>query len=80
MHHNPWRLRHKEENMSELLRKILSAPGKIMQDVIRQDVQQSDNSKIITDANGAATLNMNNKQVRESMRARMEELAAKRQG
>jgi len=66
--------------MPELIRKVLSVPGKIMQSVIHQDVQQSNNSKIITDANGTATLNMNNQQVRESMRARMEELAEKRKG
>lgn len=64
--------------MTELFRKVLSVPGKLMQDAIRQDIKQSNNSKITTDANGAATLNMNNQQVRESMRARMEELAAKR--
>jgi hypothetical protein len=66
--------------MTELLRKVLSAPGKLMQEAIRHDVKQSNNSKIFTDANGTATLNMNNQQVRESMRARMEELAEKRQG
>ncbi|WP_432535688.1 hypothetical protein [Pantoea eucalypti] len=65
--------------MTELLRKMLSAPGKIMQEAIRHDVSNS-NGKIITDLNGSATVNMKNQQVRESMRARMEELAAKRQG
>lgn len=63
--------------MRELLRKMLAAPGKMMQGVMHQDVQQSDNSKITTDANGNASLNMRNQQVRESMRARMEELASK---
>lgn len=38
--------------MRELLRKMLAAPGKMMQGVMHQDVQQSDNSKITTDANG----------------------------
>ncbi|MDJ0034802.1 hypothetical protein QM637_02960 [Pantoea allii] len=66
--------------MTELLRKMLSAPGKIMQEAIRHDVSNSGNGKIITDLNGSATVNMNNQQVRDSMRARMEELAAKRQG
>lgn len=63
--------------MRELLRKMLAAPGKMMQGGMHQDVQQSDNSKITTDANGNASLNMRNKPVRESMRARMEELASK---
>lgn len=66
--------------MAELLRKMLSVPGKIMQEAIRHDVSNSGNGKIITDLNGSATVNMNNQQVRDSMRARMEELAAKRQG
>ncbi|RWR03624.1 hypothetical protein ED28_01155 [[Pantoea] beijingensis] len=66
--------------MSELFRKLLAAPGKMMQGVIRQDIQQSNNSKITTDANGNASLNMNNQHVRDSMRARMEELANNRQG
>ncbi|MEN4834243.1 hypothetical protein [Pantoea vagans] len=65
--------------MTELI-KLLSIPGKIMQKAVHQNVQQSNDSKITTDANGGATLNMNNPQVRKSMRARMEELAAKRQG
>ncbi|ELY4584740.1 hypothetical protein SMZ82_004113 [Cronobacter malonaticus] len=64
--------------MTELLKKMLSAPGKIMQEVIRHDVSHSDSGKIITDLNGSATVNMKNQQVRDSMRARMEELAAKR--
>jgi hypothetical protein len=67
--------------MSHLLRrglgKLLAAPGKMMQNAIRQDVQQSVESKITTDANGNASLNMNNRQVQASMRARMEELARK---
>ncbi|WP_318368549.1 hypothetical protein [Enterobacter sp.] len=66
--------------MTDLLKKMLSAPGKIMQEVISYDVRSSGNGKIITDLNGSATVNMNNQQVRESMRARMEELADKRQG
>jgi len=66
--------------MTDLLKKMLSAPGKIMQDVIRYDVRSSENDKIITDLNGSATVNMKNQQVRESMRARMEELADKRKG
>lgn len=66
--------------MTGFLRKVFSAPGMLMQDAIRQDVKQSNSSKIITDANGTATLNMNNEQVRDAMRARMEELAGKRQG
>ncbi|EZJ78869.1 hypothetical protein AC00_5193 [Escherichia coli 1-250-04_S3_C1] len=49
-----------------------------MQGVIQQEIEQSNNSKITTDANGNAVLNMDNKQVRESMQARMKELAAKR--
>lgn len=49
-----------------------------MQNVIRRDIEQSNNSKITTDANGNAVLNMNNKEVRDSMQARMKELAAKR--
>jgi len=49
-----------------------------MQGVIQQEIEQSNNSKITTDANGNAVLNMDNKQVRESMQARMRELAAKR--
>lgn len=63
--------------MTELLRKMLSAPGKIMQEAIRHDVTDSGNGKIITDINGSATVNMKNQQVRASMRARMEELAVK---
>lgn len=66
--------------MTELLRKILSAPGKIMQEVIHHDVSDLETGKIITDLNGSAILNMKNQQVRDAMRARMEELAAKRKG
>lgn len=65
--------------MTELL-KLLSIPGKIMQKAIRHDVSNSGNDKIITDLNGSATVNMKNPQVREAMRARMEELAKNRQG
>ena len=64
--------------MTKIFGKILSTPGKWMQGVTRQDIEQSNNSKITTDANGNAVLNMDNKQVRESMQARMRELAAKR--
>lgn len=67
--------------MSDLLRrgfgKLLAVPGKMMQHTIHQDVQQSVESKITTDANGNASLNMSNRQVQASMRARMEELASK---
>ncbi|VTT34944.1 Uncharacterised protein [Klebsiella pneumoniae] len=63
--------------MRELLRKMLAAPGKMIQGVMHQDVQQSDNSKFTTDANGNASLSIRNKPVRELMRARMEELASK---
>lgn len=66
--------------MTELLRRMLSVPGKIMQEAIRHDVSNSGNAKIITDLNGSATVNMNNQQVRDAMRARMEELAENRQG
>lgn len=58
--------------------KILSAPSEVMQGMISSEIQQSNNSKIITDANGNASLNMDNQQVRNSMRARMEELANRR--
>ncbi|WP_312997839.1 hypothetical protein [Leclercia sp.] len=64
--------------MTKIFGKILSAPGRLMQGVIQQEIEQSNNSKITTDANGNAVLNMDNKQVRESMQARMRELAAKR--
>lgn len=64
--------------MPKMFGKILSAPGRLMQGVIQQDIEHSNNSKITTDANGNAVLNMNNEQVRESMQARMRELAAKR--
>ncbi|QRN39349.1 hypothetical protein [Pectobacterium carotovorum] len=64
--------------MTKIFGKIMSTPGRWMQDVIQQDIEQSNNSKITTDANGNAVLNMDNKQVRESMQARMKELAAKR--
>lgn len=64
--------------MTTLFAKIMSTPGRWMQNVIQQDIEQSNNSKITTDANGNAVLNMHNKEVRESMQARMRELAAKR--
>ncbi|MEQ6971240.1 hypothetical protein [Pectobacterium polaris] len=64
--------------MTKIFGKIMSTPGRWMQDVIQQEIEQSNNSKITTDANGNAVLNMDNKQVRESMQARMKELAAKR--
>ncbi|MGY0155900.1 hypothetical protein NMD70_09040 [Edwardsiella tarda] len=64
--------------MTQMIGRLLLAPAKLMQRMVRQDVEQSDNSKITTDANGNAVLNMNNQQVRESMQARMRELAAKR--
>ncbi|WP_147197415.1 hypothetical protein AAGQ96_09330 [Pantoea sp. MBD-2R] len=58
--------------------RMLAAPAKLMHGSIRQNIQHSDSSKILTDANGNASLNMNNQHVRESMRARMEELARER--
>ena len=64
--------------MTNIFGKIISTPGRWMQGVIQQEIEQSINSKITTDANGNAVLNMDNKQVRESMQARMKELAAKR--
>lgn len=64
--------------MNKIFGKIISTPGRWMQGVIQQEIEQSNNSKITTDANGNAVLNMDNKQVRESMQARMRELAAKR--
>ncbi|HFE2003413.1 TPA: hypothetical protein ACF7W7_002879 [Klebsiella pneumoniae] len=64
--------------MTKIFGKFATAPGRWMQNVIRQDIEQSNNSKITTDANGNAVLNMNNKEVRDSMHARMKELAAKR--
>ncbi|EOV3889109.1 hypothetical protein [Escherichia coli] len=64
--------------MTKIFGKIISTPGRWMQGVIQQEIEQSNNSKITTDANGNAVLNMDNKQVRESMQARMKELAAKR--
>ncbi|HFO2531567.1 TPA: hypothetical protein ACHJX8_002374 [Yersinia enterocolitica] len=64
--------------MPRLIEKVVTAPGKLMESVIRQDIKQSNDSKITTDANGNAVLNMNNQKVRDSMQARMKELAAKR--
>jgi hypothetical protein len=64
--------------MTKFIGKVLTAPSRLMQSVIKQDIDQSNNSKITTDANGNAVLNMNNQQVRDSMQARMKELAAKR--
>lgn len=49
-----------------------------MQEAIRHNVSNAGNDKIITDLNGSATVNMKNQQVRDAMRARMEELADKR--
>lgn len=64
--------------MTRTFAKLMAAPGRWMQNVIRQDIEQSENSKITTDANGNAVLNMSNKEVRDAMQARMKELAAKR--
>jgi len=64
--------------MTHIFRKIFTVPGRLMQSIIHQEIEQSNNSKITTDANGNAVLNMENEQVRESMQARMRELAAKR--
>ncbi|AGH74068.1 hypothetical protein ACOGYQ_000209 [Edwardsiella piscicida] len=64
--------------MTKIFGRIISTPGRWMQGFIQQEIEQSNNSKITTDANGNAVLNMDNKQVQESMRARMRELAAKR--
>lgn len=64
--------------MTRAFSKLITAPGRWMQNIIRQDIEHSENSKIITDANGNAVLNMSNKEVRDSMQARMKELAAKR--
>ncbi|HAU5563558.1 hypothetical protein VH86_08275 [Pantoea sp. BL1] len=64
--------------MPKILELFLSMPGRLMQSINQQDIEQSNDSKIITDANGNALLNMNNPQVRDSMQARMKELAAKR--
>lgn len=65
-------------NMITLFEKMATAPGRWMQRIISHDIEQSNKSKITTDANGNAVLNMNNQQVRDSMQARMKELAAKR--
>ncbi|CNK55939.1 MULTISPECIES: hypothetical protein [Yersinia] len=64
--------------MPRLIEKFVTVPSKLMESVIRQDIKQSNDSKITTDANGNAVLNMNNQKVRDSMQARMKELAAKR--
>lgn len=64
--------------MPRLIEKVLKVSGRLMESAIRQDIQQSNDSKITTDANGNAVLNMNNQKVRDSMQARMRELAAKR--
>lgn len=64
--------------MTNMIGKILTVPSRLMQGFIQQEIEQSNSSKITTDANGNAVLNMNNEQVRESMQARMKELAAKR--
>lgn len=64
--------------MPKILELFLSMPGRLMQSINQQDIEQSNDSKIITDANGNAWLNMSNPQVRDSMQARMKELAAKR--
>ncbi|EFE23276.1 hypothetical protein EDWATA_01704 [Edwardsiella tarda ATCC 23685] len=42
-----------------------------------KEIEHSTQSKIRTDANGGAVLNMNNPQVCKAMIARMKELAAK---
>lgn len=64
--------------MTRTFAKLMTAPGRWMQNAIRQDIEQSESSKITTDANGNAVLNMSNKEVRDAMQARMKELAAKR--
>ncbi len=64
--------------MPRLIEKFATAPGKLMESLIRQDIKQSNDSKITTDANGNAVLNMNNQKVRDSMQARMKELAVRR--
>jgi len=64
--------------MTHIFKNIFTVPGRLMQSIIHQEIEQSNSSKIITDANGNAVLNMENEQVRESMQARMRELAAKR--
>jgi hypothetical protein len=66
------------DHMPKFLERFLSMPGRLMQSINQQDIEQSNDSKIITDANGNAWLNMSNPQVRDSMQARMKELAAKR--
>lgn len=65
-------------HMPKFLERFFSIPGRLMQSINQQDIEQSNDSKIITDANGNAWLNMSNPQVRDSMQARMKELAAKR--
>ncbi|WP_455844428.1 hypothetical protein [Pantoea agglomerans] len=64
--------------MPKIFEQLLTVPARLMQRMVKQEIQHSNNSKIITDANGNAVLNMNNQQVRDSMQARMKELAAKR--
>lgn len=64
--------------MTNIFEKILTVPGRLMQSVILQEIEQNKSSKITTDANGNAVLNMENEHVRESMLARIRELAAKR--
>ncbi|WP_312282221.1 hypothetical protein [Pseudescherichia sp.] len=63
--------------MTNLFTKVTIVPSRWMQRIVSPNIQQSNNSKITTDANGNAILNMNNQQVRESMQARMKELAEK---
>ena len=63
--------------MTNILIKLTTAYGRWMQRLVSHDIEQSNNNKITTDANGNAVLNMNNQQVRDSMQARMKELAEK---
>lgn len=57
--------------------KALAAPSVFMQGIISQEIEQSNDSKLLVDTNGNAVLNMKNEQVNHSMRQRMLELAAK---
>ncbi|CAI2487338.1 hypothetical protein [Serratia proteamaculans] len=57
------------------MRAILLTPDRLVGQMLEKNLQQSDNSKILTDANGNASLNMKNASVQKAMHDRMLELS-----
>ncbi|XUU49149.1 hypothetical protein ACRA7N_05665 [Serratia nematodiphila] len=57
------------------VRTLLLTPDRLVGQMLEKNLRQSDDSKILTDANGNASLNMQNESVQKAMHERMVELS-----